>query len=59
MTDADRMQLQALRIQLIAAVAQIDCMTGTPEPASAGNQPGDELPEFYPMNEPVGSAIHP
>lgn len=57
MTEQDRMQLQALRIQLVAAVAQIDCMMGTPDGSQAGSEVEDG-DEFYPTDKPVGSATH-
>lgn len=55
MTEQDRMQLQALRIQLVAAVAQIDCMMGPPDHRG---EDGETLPEFYGDDRPVGMAAH-
>lgn len=59
MTEQERMQLQALRIQLVAAVAQIDVMMVTVGgPHAAGGEDDDPSSQFYQVDEPVGSATH-
>lgn len=53
------MHLQALRIQLVAAVAQIDVMMVTVGgPHAAGGEDDDPSSQFYQVDEPVGSATH-